>query len=153
MQTAGNNPAAIVSKRIIASHQICSIMQQQGWTPRILDGHTTPDDIHALQPEILVADIDDAACNGLSILRWFREFSPMSYAVALCAGGCSPAMHRARHFGVDGFLYLNAAGLSLDPERGVMPLLKQPGHAVPGPRAIFTPTTAANRPDTHSPHY
>jgi len=128
MKAADKNPAAIVSKRVIPSHQISSILQQHGWNPRILDSDVTPDDIRSLNPKILIADIDDTACNGLSILKWFRQFNPVSYAVALCAGGCSPAMRSARHLGVDGFFYLNATGLSLDSKRGLMPLFMQAGY-------------------------
>ncbi|HXH72174.1 MAG TPA: hypothetical protein VNI58_05100 [Mariprofundaceae bacterium] len=157
MHRTGNNPAAIVSKRVIPSHQIASIMQQHGWTAEIIDRRVHPDEIRTIDPKMLIVDIDDSSCNGIGILQWFRSANPLNYTIALCQGGCSPAMRSARQLGVDGFFYLNASGLSLDPGRGLLPVFLQSRQSAPGtthkPGQTVLPyiTATPNRPGTSCP--
>jgi len=126
MQPTRNNPGAIVSNRIIPGHQLASIIAHQGWKPEIFDRHATTDEVLAIQPDILIADIDDHSCRGIDMLHAFRRRNPLGRAIALCTGGGSPAMRAARRLGVDGFFYLNSSGLALDPRRGMLPILLQP---------------------------
>jgi len=123
MQPTRNIPAAIVSNRVIPGHQLASIIEHRGWQPAIFDHHASMDEILAIRPGILIADIDDHSCRGLDMLQTFRRCHPQGHAMALCTGGGSPAMRAARRFGVDGFFYLNASGLALDPRRGMLPVL------------------------------
>jgi len=114
--------ALILSNRLIASHQIASILDQHGWHSGIMREPPDEEIFIRLRPRIVVADIDDSDCCGIHFLQLLRHFSSLAYAIALCAGGNTPEMRAARDLGVDGFFYLNAAGLALDPKRGLAPI-------------------------------
>ncbi len=116
-------PAAIVTNHVLVGHQIAFVLHQH-WMPYHLLGH--PDQADRLgktPPDMLIVDIDDPHCNGLSLLRWFREVKPNAPAIALCRRGSSPAMREARQLKVNGFFYLCSSGGALDPKRGVLPTL------------------------------
>ncbi len=95
------------------------MLDQHGWISFIINPDRTFPGLQKLQAAIFIADIDDPACRGIELLRWFRKFNPITYSAALCKGGNSPAMRQARDCGVDGFFYLSRSGLGLDYDRGL----------------------------------
>lgn len=109
----------IISRRNTACRQISTMLEQHGWNCVIIDPNRNFLRIMKLQPAIFIVDIDDPACRGVEMLRWFRKFNSLAYACVLCKGGNSPAMRLARETGVDGFFYLNKSGTGLDFDLGV----------------------------------
>ncbi len=109
----------IISRCHTACQQISTMLEQHGWHCVIIDPHRNFLRFLKLQPAIFIVDIDDPACRGVEMLRWFRKFNSIAYACVLCKGGNSPAMRLARDTGVDGFFYLNKSGTGLDFDRGI----------------------------------
>ena len=109
----------IISQHNTASQQISTLLEQHGWKCAMINPGRNFLRFMKLQPAIFIVDIDDPACCGIEMLRWFRKFNSIAYACVLCEGGNSPAMRLARETGVDGFFYLNKSGTGLDFNLGV----------------------------------
>lgn len=125
MQPLDTKQALIVSQRTIASHQVAVLLHKHGWQTTIMNNRPTLTLIEHLNPSLLVVDIDDAALHGITLLQYFRQSNPVAYAVAISAGGGSPAMKLTRQLGLDGFFYLNPFGMALDTNRGLTPFLRE----------------------------
>jgi len=121
MSQPNKKRAIIISKRTIASHQIATLLEQHAWQVTIMHDKPPLISLERANPTLVVADIDEAELQGITLLQYFREFNPIAYTAALCAGGGSQAMRLARQVGVDGFIYLNASGKTLDIHRGLTP--------------------------------
>jgi len=114
----------IVSKRIIAAHQLAGMMETSGFFPRVEHRvHPCWTDV-AASLSILIVDIDDPDVRGLEIARWHLAHSPELAWFALCRGGNTPAMQQARLLMADGFFFLSESGLALDSKRGAAQFLR-----------------------------
>ncbi|MDQ6960341.1 MAG: hypothetical protein Q9M27_04860, partial [Mariprofundaceae bacterium] len=59
----------IISKRIIPAHQLASLMEENGFFPRVEYGKNTSPEKLAPYLSVLVIDIDDPEIQGLNIAR------------------------------------------------------------------------------------
>jgi len=117
------NDTLIVSKRIIAAHQLASMMEANGFLPKVEhNDHACWTGVKA-PLSVLITDIDDPDIRGLEIARWHLANSPELAWFALCRGGNTPAMQQARLLMADGFFFLSESGLSLDCKRGAAQFL------------------------------
>ncbi|RMH60089.1 MAG: hypothetical protein D6678_06760 [Zetaproteobacteria bacterium] len=112
--------AIIISPRIIASHQIVCLLDAAGWRSRCTH---TPVDIRRMiegywPSALVVLDITAAFPQGMRMLHQLASAHWPTRCFALCEGGNTPMMRKAKRLGVDGFFYLNRHGLALDPTRG-----------------------------------
>jgi len=110
----------ILSSRIIAAHQIATLLEEHGW-PSVVehDVRRIGQLIDRLRPQLLIADIDSPELAAVRLLADFRQRHPLAGTMAICAGGNSQGMRIVRNLGVDGFFYLQPHGKALDMQRGI----------------------------------
>jgi len=113
-----NNEALIVSKRIIPAHQLATLMEKNGFYPRVAYGKNTCAEKLGQYLSILIVDIDDPGMRGVEIACQYLALKPELAWFALCAGGNTPAMQQARALMVGGFFFLSESGMALDCKRG-----------------------------------
>jgi len=112
------NDTLIISKKIIAAHQLANILEASGFLPRVEHHiHTCLKDID-VSLSVLITDIDDPDVRGLEIARRFLARSYHLAWFALCSGGNTPAMQQARSLMVGGFFFMSESGMALDCKRG-----------------------------------
>ncbi len=117
------NDTLIVSKRIIAAHQLASMMEANGFFPKVeYNEHACWTGVGA-SLSILITDIDDPDVRGLEIARWHLAHSPELAWFALCSGANASVMQQARLLMVGGFFFLSESGLALDSKRGTAQFL------------------------------
>ena len=118
-----SNEALIVSKRIIPSHQLATLMEDNDFYPRVDYGKDAHNAKLVQCLSLLVVDIDDPDIKGLEIARQYLSFKPGMAWFALCEGGNTAAMQQARAMMVGGFFFLSESGMALDCKRGVAQFL------------------------------
>jgi len=113
-----NNEALIVSKRIIPAHQLATLMEENGFYPRVAYDKGACAAELAQYLSILVVDIDDPDIRGIEIACQYLALKPELVWFALCTGGNTPAMQQVRSLMVGGFFFLSESGMALDCKRG-----------------------------------
>jgi len=117
------NDTLIVSKRIIAAHQLANMMEANGFFPKVEhNDHACWTDVKA-PLSVLITDIDDPDMRGLEIARWHLTHLPELAWFALCSGANAAAMQQARLLMAGGFFFLSESGLALDNKRGAAQFL------------------------------
>jgi len=118
-----NNEVQIISKRIIPAHQLATLMEENGFYPRVDYGKDICDEKLAQYLSVLIVDIDDPDIRGMEIACRYLALKPGLAWFALCAGGNTPAMQQARSMMAGGFFFLSESGLTLDCKRGAAQFL------------------------------
>jgi len=118
--------AMIASSRLLAAHQISSLLLRHGWTAVSIHEQTDLREIRAVNPAVLVIDIVEDTRRNLEMLQYCCEQYADRYVIAICRRGDTPVMRLARSFGVNGFFFLNAGGKSIDPALGLAATLLAP---------------------------
>jgi len=117
------NDTLIVSKRIIAAHQLANMMEANGFSPKVEhNDHACRTGVKA-PLSVLITDIDDPDVRGLEIARWHLAHSPELAWFALCSGANTTSMQQARSLMAGGFFFLSESGLALDSKRGAAQFL------------------------------
>jgi len=134
-----NFHALIISRRIIAAHQLTSLLKTNGFTSqveyngwKVLKTHPTR------RLDLLITDIDDHQIQAIHIANLYRNHQPGLAWFALGQGGNTPAMRDARSFMVGGFFFLTPSGLELDKKRGAARFLCE--NRVPEERSAIIPS-------------
>jgi len=117
--------AIIISQHASARHQISALLKHHNWDIIIADHHSDLKSLLHSRPDMLIADIEGSVCRGMELLDWFKTSNPAASTLALCMGGNTPAMRRARKSGIQGFFYLNSSGHALDMCRGAASYLSR----------------------------
>ncbi|MDQ6958384.1 MAG: hypothetical protein Q9M24_04650 [Mariprofundaceae bacterium] len=117
------NDTLIVSKRIIAAHQLANMMEANGFFPKVEHNNHVCRAIVKTPLSVLITDIDDPDIRGLEIARWHLAHRPELAWFALCSGGNVATMQEARLLMAGGFFFLSESGLALDSKRGAAQFL------------------------------
>jgi len=114
----------ILTRNIVPAYQIRSVLEYDAMSAEIVLSDL---DIYARLSrrsyDFLICDIDDADVQGIAVAEWFRFQSLGAPWYAICRYGNSRNMRLAREKGVDGYFFLNSAGLALDPHAGLAHVL------------------------------
>jgi len=111
--------ALIISRRIIAAHQLASLLKTNGFTSRVeINGWKALKTHPTQRLDLLITDIDDPRDRAIQVAKHYRNHQPGLAWFALSQGGNTPAMRDARSFMVGGFFFLTPSGLELDNKRG-----------------------------------
>jgi len=134
-----NFHALIISRRIIAAHQLTSLLKTNGFTSqveyngwKVLKTHPTR------RLDLLVTDIDDPRDRAIQVAKYYRNLQPGLAWFALSRGGNTQGMRDARLFMVGGFFFLTPSGLELDKKRGAARFLCE--NRVPEERSAIIPS-------------
>jgi len=134
------NDTLIVSKRIIAAHQLANMMEANGFFPKVEHNNHMCRAGVKTPLSVLVTDIDDPDIRGLEIARWHLARWPELAWFALCSGANAAAMQEARLLMAGGFFFLSESGLALDRKRGAAQFL----HGNQGTVAHYDMNTCGN---------
>jgi len=114
-----NFHALIISRRIIAAHQLASLLKTNGFTSQVeYNGWKALKTHPTRRLDLLITDIDDPQIQAIHIANLYRNHQPGLAWFALSQGGNTPAMRDARSFMVGGFFFLMPSGLERDKKRG-----------------------------------
>jgi len=118
-----NNKVLIVSKRIIPAHQLATLMEENGFYPKVDYVKNTYASKLAQSLSILVVDIDDPRIRGMEIACQSLAHNPGLAWFALCSGDNTTGMQQARSLMVGGFFFLSKSSMALDCNRGAAQFL------------------------------
>jgi len=136
-----NFHALIISRRIIAAHQLASLLKTNGFTSQVeYNGWKALKTHPTRRLDLLITDIDDPQIQAIHIANLYRNHQPGLAWFALSQGGNTPAMRDARSFMVGGFFFLTPSGLELDKKRGAARFLCT--NKAPEERAAVIPSNA-----------
>ncbi|TLS74011.1 response regulator [Mariprofundus erugo] len=113
-----NNMAIVISHHSPARQQAINWLEQQGYECILLSASETLRQARLPAASLFVIDISPANRQGIEILQHLHLQQPQALLIALCRGGNSPVMRRARTIGIDGFLYMDDAEATVDLQRG-----------------------------------
>jgi len=129
----------ILSPKTIAAHQVASLMQRYTQSSIVVETDLLAYRVLGCSHIThLVTDIDNLTLNGIAVGKWWQSTYKNASWYAICQGGNTPVMRIARAAGADGFFFLNTAGVSIDPDRGMARLLLA---KIPDARPVLPPDT------------
>jgi|GEM_PF-2895479 len=136
----------ILTRNIVPACQIRSLIDYDAKAADIvlsdLDAYAS---LNRRSFHFLICDIDDVHVQGIAVAEWFRyRFHGMPW-YAICRHGNSRNMRLAREKSVDGYFFLNSAGLALDPHTGMT-------HALLRHRWKWTQSLISRMPRPHQLH-
>lgn len=116
--------ALIISRRIIPAHQLASLMEENGFFPRVEYSNNIHPEKLAFYLSVLVIDIDDPEIHGFDIACRYLSLKPGLTWFALCSDRNMLTKQQAKSLMAKGFFFLTESGMELDVERGVAHFLQ-----------------------------